>query len=325
MALPGLGFTAALGFGEELTYGIPGDRNKFLEFDSESIEVEERQIRSPSVFSTGWRTTRAIQGAVRVAGDVVFSPQFEGWYKILKHTLGTVVSTSPDPTNAPTVRQHVFTPGNFLPTGLTLEIQKDPTTVAGGTFLITGAKITSLALQVSSETLLQVTASIIARQMQSIGTSTTPVFSTKKLIPGTIGAVTWGAVAKDVSDFNVTMSNNLTADRQFLGSRFLKEPVRNDKFLVNGSFTSEFQSLEEFNDFRDDDRKELILDFVGDQIGSTAFSYRFKIRLPISRLVTATPNVSSPGPIMYDITFESYRSDSDVEIEITVVNEEVTI
>lgn len=324
MSNVGLGFTAALGIGEETTYGTPGDRSKFVEINSENIEVEERQIRSPSTFSVGWRTSRIVQGAVGVGGDIVFSPQFEGWLKLLKHTLGQVVTTHPDPTGAPTVYQHVFTPADFLPVALTFEIQKDPTTVPGATFLITGAKITSLAFNVTADTLLQLTATIIARQMQTLLTATPQAFSSAKLIPGTIAAVTWGAVTKDVSDATISFANNLTPDRRFLGSRFIKEPVRADKLMVTGSFTSEFQSLEEFNDFRNDTRKELVLDFVGDPIAG-GFSYRLKIRLPITRLSSATPNVSSPGPIMYDISFESYRDDTNKEIEITVVNTESTI
>lgn len=324
MANPALGFTAALGMGEEGAYGTIADRTKFVEIDSESIKVEERQIRSPSVYAIGHRSNKSVQGAVAVQGDLVFSPQFGGWLKLLKHTLGSVVTVSPDPTNAPTVYKHTFEPADYLPTGLTFEIQKDPTTVPNATFIVSGAKISQLQMQVSADSNLQVTASIIAREITTTGVPTTPVFSTTKMIPGTIGAVTWDGGSLDVMSLNLGISNNLATDRRFLGSRFIKEPFRSDKFLVGGTFATEFQSMSQWTDFRNDLRKQLILDFVGDVIAG-GLTYRMKITLPISRVMDFNPNVSNPGIISVEVPFECYRDDSNKEIKIEIWNTDPTV
>lgn len=326
MAVPGLPFKTVLAFGEETAYGTVVARDKVIEINSETVEVEERKLTSESLFSIGTKTTRVVQGHVAIAGDVVFNPQFGGWERLLKHLLGKLVTTD---LGAPDVgaASHVFTPTTKITddakTSLTLELDKDKKV-----FLVDGAKINSMEFGFSAEELLAITMSIIARQQTQTGAPTAITLPTQKLIPSTIAKLKFGPtgaeVELDVTEATITVSNNLTEDRRFIGSRFLKEPVRGGKLDVSGSFTTEFQSVTQLDDFRADTRRSLIIEADSGEliVGGGSQNFLLKIECPITQLLSGTPIVDAVEPITIDHSFKALRGSLDEdEIKITLFND----
>jgi len=137
------GLNTYLGIGEEGVYGTAVARDRFLTFRSSTLKKTVNKIQSGDLYRRGFHEGQKTQGLITVGGDVVFAPRYSstGLTRLLYHCFGTVATTRPDITTAPTVYRHTFTPNNSaLPTGLTLEQQ----TGVQRAFLFTGCKVSSL-------------------------------------------------------------------------------------------------------------------------------------------------------------------------------------
>src|SRR5262245_16989203 len=84
------GLGAQLGIGEESAYGTPATVNRFLEFNSESLDADVGVIESRGLgtgrFLRSDREKRYIRSA---GGQVEFDVQTKGFGLLLKHCLGS--------------------------------------------------------------------------------------------------------------------------------------------------------------------------------------------------------------------------------------------
>jgi len=318
MAVPGLGVNTWMGLADESTYGTFVTPTKFFEINSETLTKEIRKIRSSSVYQSAMRAGRKVPGAIACSGDVVLDLTWEGWSLFLKHLLGSVATTQPDASAAPTVYDHAFSPTATLPTGMSIEINRDISS-----FKFQGCKIVGARFSIAVDGVLQLTLSIVAQDV-TYGTATTlGTLTESDMIIFTEGVLQWNSVDQDVENAEVEISNNLTVDRRFIGSALIGEPVFDDKRSTVGRFLTDFQSTTLFADFVASTRRLLTLIFTGDTITSP-YTQLLTLSMPLAEIDSDNMNVNSPGPIPEEISFEALFNSSNDEITITLRNTETT-
>ncbi len=321
----GVGFRGHFGYGEETTYGTAVARTHFTEINSESIQLEEARIESESLYRRGVINTRVSQGAKTVNGDVEFDAGYGGWLKLAKHAFGRVDTSTPDVTSNPTVKRHKFTVQDTLPTGLSIELFRDTTDFVTGpneAHLYTGCKISSIAFDCSVDQILKVGLNFIGRDENRAAKSVTN-FSNERLAVYHQGKLVWGNDELPVETFNVSLNNNLEY-RPRLNSRVTREPLPSAKIEVTGSFTTEFDSEAQYDDFKAATERSLVITFTGLNI-SGAFDRYIKLTCNVVILSSVRMMLSAVGRIMAEIDFKAYRSLTLNELELEVQNTETGI
>lgn len=321
----GVGFRGHFGYGEESVYGTAVARTHFTEINSESMQLEDMRIESESLYRRGIINTRVTQGGATVNGDVEFEAGFGGWLKLAKHAFGRVDTSTPDVTSNPTVKRHKFTVQDTLPPGLTMELFRDTTdmvTEPNVAHIYTGCKISSINFDCSVDEILKVGISMLGRYEQRAA-KTNPNFSTERLAVYHQGILQWGNDELPVETFNVSLNNNLEY-RPRLGSRFTREPLPSAKIEVTGSFTTEFESEAQYDDFRNATERALVITFTGSTI-SGAFSRYIKLTCNVVILSSVRMMLNNVGRIMAEIDFKAYRSLTLNELELEVQNTETGI
>lgn len=325
MANVGIGMKGYLGYGEESSYGVPVSRTLFQEINSESLARSSPLIESRSLYRTGILSSKVAQGELGIGGGVEFDCQYEGWEKLLKHAMGAVATSTPDATNAPSVRRHLFTIADVLPTGLTLEIFRDTSGFASEenkAHVYAGCKVTSLQLACGVGDLLRASFDFIGKNDDRRAKSSES-FNTSRIAVYHQGVLTWDGNDAEVSQFSMTLNNQLET-RPKLGARTTREPLRNGKVEVTGTFTVEFDKWEKYQHFMDAAEKALNVRFTGPNIVS-GYDYFINLSVNIAIITGVRVNLNTPGRIILELDYKAYRSTSINELEVTLQNTTTSI
>lgn len=320
MVRPGLGMRGFLGFGEESTYGTAVSRTNWLEINSETLVKESHLLESAAIIRRGIVNTKVGAGPIRVAGEIAFDVAYDGWMKLAKHAFGTVSSTQPDVTNAPTAYNHKFTVSDSLPTGLTIEVFRDSqefVTEPNKSFLYAGCKVNSFSFSCSADEIAKASVGIIGQDESRVAKSTDS-YSTAKLALFHHGSMKWNSNESEVSAVHITLTNNYGL-RPKVGSRFSREPVPESKMTVTGSFTMEFVSWNEYDDFVNATERQLVIDFTGPLIQGSIYN-QIKLTAAVSIIDNVRVMLNAPGRIMLEIDFKAYRTASANELQLDMRN-----
>lgn len=312
----GLGNNSYIGVGEEAVYGTVVARSRFLLHNSESIKPAEARVESGSLYRVGRHAAQYNQGNVDVGGDFTFQPRYssQAWMILLKHLLGSIASSQPDVTAAPTVWRHTFTPANALPTGLSIEVAKDVLA-----HLHAGCKISSVRMRFAAGSLLDATVSVMGQQTTSISASGLS-YTEGNLIVCTNATLTWTGNSQSVLDGDLAIENALT-QRHYMSARTTSEPLRSGKRRVSGSFRIHLEDAVLYSDFRNATARSLVVTFTGSSIAG-GYSYDMQITLPVSILTDAVAPATDPGPLVVPCSFESFVNDAQAnEVSIRITNE----
>lgn len=333
MGTAGFGHTVYAGLGEETTYGTPVTRTVFLDVTGETLSLNHERVVSGSLNQIGVRSNKIANGLFRVAGDVTFDVPYTGWELFLKHALGSVATTGPVD-NAYT---HTFDIANALPTGLTIEIYRDSSNFLAGdlddAFLYEGCKVNSLSLSATIGAYLSCTASIVAQDENRgartvAATVNTDLNATRDLIVFTEGSLSYDNFTTSVESFELTLNNNLNADRFRVGSRLTREPVRGGKIEVTGSFTADFDSFARYDEFKNSTTKALTLTFTGANVPNSGTAQSMTITLNRVIPTGVDLNVDDGGILTQTIPFVAYRAQTPAtphEVRVALVNNNVDI
>lgn len=316
----GVGYRGFVGYGEESSYGSTATRTHYLEINNESLQASVARIETNSIMRRGVRSDRVQLGAKNIAGNIEFDATYDGWMKLAKHAFGRIDTTSPDPTNAPTARQHKFTIQDTLPTGLTFEVFRDTTdfvTESGKSFLYTGCKINTMEFACGVDEILKVNIGVMG-QDDSRAAKSTAGFTTSEFAVYHQGSLTWGSDVLPVEEFSIQLNNNLEL-RPKLSSQVTREPLPSAKVEVTGSFTTEFDNWSQYDDFKNSTYRVLDVVFLGDTIASTT-TYKIRLLCNVGDLQDARVMLDSYGRIRIAIDFKGYRNDLNNELELFVVN-----
>jgi hypothetical protein len=316
----GIGFRGFLGYGEESTYGTTGTRTHYLEILNESLQASVARIETQALVRRGVHSNRVASGAKSISGNIEFEATYDGWMKLAKQAFGRIDNTSPDPTNAPTAKQHKFTIADTLPTGLTFEIFRDTTdfvTEANKSFLYKGCKINTMEFSCGVDELLKINCGIMG-QDDDRATKTTNAFTSSELAVYHEGIVTWGSTELPVESFSIQLNNNLEM-RPKLGSRLTREPLPSGKVEVTGTFAIEFDTWAQYDDFKNATYRQLDLSFTGDVIASTTYN-KIRFLCTVADLVDARVTLDQVGRLRMEIDFKAYRGDNINELELYCTN-----
>lgn len=317
MANVGIGMKSYLGFGEESVFATIVPRTKFFDISSESVVKSRDLIESGALYRTGILGSKVVQGQVGIAGEMEFEAQYEGWEVLAKHAFGSVQSTQQGATAA---WRHNFTIADVLPTGLSLEIYRDSSNFASESskaFVYAGCKITSISFASSVGELLKVSGSVLGSNEERRSKSTES-FSTSPLAVYHQGLLTWDSGDAEVTNFRIMLNNQLDL-RPKLNSQISREPIRQGKVEVTGSFTAEFDSWRKYDDFLNAAQRTLNVHFTGPEI-QPGYPYYIDLNLNIAIITNLRVNLNSPGRIILEIDFKAYRTTSVNELVMEIQN-----
>jgi len=220
-----------------------------------------------------------------------------------------------------TIFDHTLTMSDELPTGLNLEVDRDIKA-----FVNCGGKLRSLALTQDIAGFLSGSIDTVAKDVNKapVDTATLP---TAPLVLFSHGAIEYNNSSINITALDLTITNNLKEDRDYIGSRTKAEPKRNAKYEVAGNFSTEYEDENIFDDFRAATSRKLEAVYTHPTAIKTGFSYTVTITMNQIKLDKGLPLISDEGPIMYNVPFTALAADSssrEVIIVIRNTNSDIT-
>jgi hypothetical protein len=209
-----------------------------------------------------------------------------------------------------------FTIADDLPTGLTIEVDRDQTA-----FIAEGCKVNTMSMAFEVGGLVKSTFGIVAEDMNT-GAVTSSTLPTAPYILFSQGAITYNSASINVIGGSLSINNNLKTDRRFIGSRVISEPTRNGKLEVNGSLTLEFVDTTQYDDFVAGTARAVALTFTGATNSiKTGQAYSMTITLPQIRVTGAPIKADNAGPLTVEVPFKAYATDGSTrEMSIALKN-----
>jgi len=317
----GKGFKKKIGIGAQSAFDTKVIPTHYLEFTDEAMVKEVEEIISAGITGTAG-VTRRLLGAIRVGGTVDLEVFPEGGIGLLlKHAMGTVDTTQPDDVNDPDAYSHEFTLANALPIyGLTVSIDRDI-----GVREYFGCKINVMELTAAVNAILMAKFTFVGRD-ESSGSTFSPTYPDQNPLVFTQGLFKIDASALEVSNFVLTLNNNLREDRYGIVNSGLRQQIeRLGKREVTGSFNRVFENHDLYDDFVSGTPGALELLFEGTVIagGSGNLKYTVKVEIPISYYNSFTPGTGGAEMADHTIPFRAIEG-TDKELKITLQNKDTT-
>lgn len=337
----GSGLDAQLMFATESTWGTAVTVTRALEFNSESLKFEPTWLE-PTGLRAGTkfkRVSRIRQSRKSAAGDVELDIATLGMGMLIKHMLGSTVTTTTLVSG--TAYKQVHVPGGFLGLGLTTQVGRpEPATGTVVPFTYNGVKVMSWEfncednstpnLKLSLVGRAETTATALATASYLAGSSvfdfsqaTLKLGGTPSTSAGETTIAGGTAVAAVVRSISVSGETPMADERFGLGNAGLRsQPLENDIPTITGSLDAEFAKTELYDAFQNNTTTALQFDLVGAAIGA-AF-YTFSIILPAVKLKAAAPSVGGPDIVSMSTDFEAYSNEVDPVIQIKIISTEST-
>lgn len=318
--MSGLGQNAYVGFGEEVDFALLAARSKFIKINSEAVEENEEQIVLDSLYEDSRDEDDVVQGKRMAQGSFEFFNRWEGAELLFKHLFGTVVTNQPDGTNDPSVYQHIFTLAAALPTGLSLEINRDT-----GCLLVAGCKVKSMKISLNNRGGLVIVPEIVGADA-TYGSKSTESFTDKKIITykdAEANFIYFNSARVKVNSFEMSIGYDLDDDWVPFPDREMEEPVKKGNRIISGSFVAEFDTVNRRTDFLNATSRSLRVKFEGAVIagGSGAFKQTFQLDCPAIKLNPYSNSVGGKGRILERISFNAFKQDdSNKEVKLTLIN-----
>lgn len=302
----GFGYTHWIGTGEESTFGTGVSASKFIEVNSDTLKKSQTMLAKPAL--RGVSHDRRVISKSNVEGSLEFQLGWEGYGRFFKHALGTLNTSGSGPYT------HAFTCAQALPTGLSIVSNRDAAGIGGTScFRYLGCQINKLTLKQSADEFLMMTVDFLGRDREFIA-APSPSFPTFDGIAWDELVVDVDGSPIDVEEIELTIENNLAADRYKLGSTLRKGFGRGDKRKISGKIVKEFESITELQLFTNLTNVNLNFEWTS---GTDVLT----IDLPVCEFDGGDPEVSSSGPIKLELPFTAYMSSSEGdEITVDLVN-----
>lgn len=321
----GKGFNKLVGIAEQVAFDTAVAPTGYMEFTEEAIVVEKEEIISAGIRGSAG-VARRMLGRINVNGTLSFEVFPQGAIgTILKHAMGTVATTQPDAGGNPTVYDHEFTLADELPEhGLTFTIDRD---IAQKEYY--GCKISQLEMTVDSAGLLMCTITVIGKNVSS-ATTFSPTFPEQNPFIFTQGKLEIDSTETEISNFTITLNNNLREDRYGIknsGSRFQVE--RLGKREVTGSFNRPYENDTVYDDFIAGTPAVLKLTFESTVIagGDGSYNYKLVLEMPVAYYNSFTPGTGGAEMGDHTIPFraiEKITATTAKEMKITLTNDDTS-
>lgn len=336
----GTGLDAQLGFKLETTWGTPVTVDKFIEFDSESLQWEPTWIE-PTGLRVGTkfkRASRLVQSRQTVTGG--FETQFASrtMGTLLKAALGSTVTT-PALVLGSAYKQ-VHNPGDFLGKSLTIQVGRPEPggTVRAHTY--EGCKVTSwefsvsdgetakFSVEVDGQTELTATALATASFVSAevFDFSDVTVFKLGGTVTGTTELSVAGGVTVPgvVKGFTIKGENPMATERFGLGNAGQKaEQLENDTPTITGTLDAEFDRATFYDLFKANTTTAIEFKMEGAVISGTDKN-TVHIVVSAAKFKTAAPNVDGPDVVQMSADFEAYSDETNAPLMFKLISADST-
>lgn len=250
------GMAAQLGVKAETTWGTFVAPTRFYPLISESLTEEIDRLESEGIIA-GQRVLRSEQwaaGNVDVGGDIQTELYQQGMGALLKACFGAVATTGAGPYT------HTFTPGDLTDDHLSVQVGKPDVAGTVQPFSYYGMKVTDWELSIEAGGLVMLTTSLVGKQLATSDSLATASYGTGAATPFTFKHATASVAggAANVKKLTIKGSNGLDTDRRFIGSEYRVEPLEADLREYGGTVDLEFESLTQYNRFRNANEVALV-------------------------------------------------------------------
>ncbi len=303
------GMVAQLGVKAETTWGTFVAPTRFYPLISESLTEDIERIESEGII-TGRRLLTSEQwaaGNVIVGGDIESELYQQGMGALLKACFGAVSTTGAGP------YVHTFTPGDLTDDHLSVQVGKPDVAGTVQPFSFYGMKVDEWELAIEAGGLVTLTTSLVGKQLATADALATASFGTGAATPFTFkhaSATVAGGAAK-VKKINIKGSNGLDADRRFIGTEYIDEPLEADLREYSGTLDLEFESLTMYNRFRNANEFAVVATISAGASASLAVTMNV-------RADGSTPEVDGRGIVQLSIPFKVIGTTTDA-LGITAV------
>lgn len=341
----GSGLSGQVGFAAESVWGTPVTVTKFPEFLSESINwtptwLDSAGLKAGQAYK---RIARTKQSRFAVAGNLEIEAPDKGLGLLLKHAMGSTIST-PTQIAATTAYRQIHTPGTKAGMGLTVQVGRPQPDGTVRPFTFEGMKISAAEFSVSDGEIAKWTFEFVGQDLSTATAlasasyvASTSVFSFNEATvfklggtPSTASGETTIAGGVNV----VTVVNGITLrwefpmkdDRFGLGNGgAMQEPIENGIPTVTATLEGEFTSRTEIYDLlKNNTTSALQLDLThGDAGSGNAFLMGFI--LPAIKVKEGNVNVSGPDVLGQQITLEGYDDGTNPVSQVKLVSTDTTL
>ena len=315
MPREGKGFLKTLALGEQTAFEteVP-TYSHFLRVTDESLLQAMTPIKPDEVAGEAGRETD-LEGRITVGGDIATNLRSEGGaWLLIKHALGSLVTTQPDPSGAPGVYQHLFTLLNELPEfGLSAKVDRDV-----NVFSYIGNKVQSLGFEYAMDAAFAATFGLVGRNEVTGGSVPSAAYTTQDAFLDYQGVFTMDGVEQRINSFSLTLANNLREDDFRSGSQYRNQVERAGLRDVTGTFSRKYIDDVLYNKFVNWERAALVFTFTGGVIEG-GFNYELVISLPVVQFEGSTPGTGGPDMGPQDVPFTALRDAVNAREEFRLI------
>ena len=239
------------GVGDETVYGTGVVPNRFFETNGVPDLAPEYGRSQSEGLRTGTRVARSdrfVPYNMGGGGTAEMDVPTIGWSWWLKHLLGTVTTGATVDSNT----THVGDVGSLTGDSFTAQVGRafHPSGTVQA-FTYEGGKVTSWELSNDVEGLLVASIDCDFEDVTTATSLATASYAAGAAVFAWTGAtVTIGGASMELSNFTVSVDNNLKTDRRYLrGSALKKEPVESGMRSIEWSADMDFVDLTQYNRF----------------------------------------------------------------------------
>lgn len=323
-----VGLTTRLCTGVESVYGTPVVCDRFMEFDSESLERKNEIMRSSALGSGSLhlrRGSRSVVSARQVSGDITMECVTNGMGRHFRNLMGGTPTIAQQGGTTAYLQTHTL--GSLL--GKSLAIQKqlrDESDVVVAAFTNHGCKYISGEFSIDKKGKLMLTVTVDGEDVDTVTAAASPSLTATKTFHYRQGALSIAGVpAALVQSAGIKVDRKMDTDRFHLGNAGVKaEPLVNDFPEITGTVSAEFAALTYYDLFANDTPASLGLVFEGDTI-SGIYKENLTIVLPEIRLTGETPKVGGPGLVIVNHPFEAQWDGAAADMTLTYTSTDTAI
>ena len=307
------GLYSQFGMVAESTVGTYAAPTRFLEHRSEGLQLTIDRIESQSL-RTGQRFQRAgrwIPGRHQVNGPAVFEVQDRGFGLLLAACFGGGTWAMTTPSGGTNTRDITISAGTNYGRAMTIQVGRPDVAGTVNPFSYLGAKVAeaSLSSEVDGHLLLEPTFVAHAEvTTQTLATASYP--ATQLPLSWVGGTFSLAGSALDVKEFSFNVNQGLFTERYFqrsTGGSLMKEPIEAQMAEVTGSFTTEFESLTQYNRYVNGTEATLAGTWQGTTIEGT-LTYQVTVGMSAVRFDGETPTVGGPDILEQTVQFKALAS-----------------
>jgi hypothetical protein len=289
--MPVSGLTSQLGLAIETTPGTRVVPNRFLEFDSESLQlsidrIQRDGMRAGRRMHHGWSP-----GVYQTGGSLSFDLSSAAVGAVFRAALGTVNTTGAGPYT------HTFTPGP-LPS-LTVQVGR-PT----APFDYLGSYVSQWSLSANPNEHAKMQVDLVGMEELTNQTLATASYAQGAFFTFVHGALTIAGGEKPVDSISLSCDNSLSLYHQIKSTSAGRPSIFEDgRRMYTGTVTTDFENLTDYNRYVNATEAALVLSFTS---GANSLTITGNVRFD-----GTTPNVAGPAIVKQELPFTFTSNTSD--------------